>query len=132
MQTVIHYYIDTFNVTEMNTFLDNVYGLLIGKQVNEDDDFRKEVDDSVDDDHLRYIIQKIRQEREQERLERERQEQERREQERLEQERLEQERLEQEQGEQERLEQERLEQEQGNKMVRTNKRQSSTERYTEI
>ena len=46
MQTVIHYYIDTFNVTEMNIFLDTVYEILIGKQV-------KEVDDSVDDDHLR-------------------------------------------------------------------------------
>lgn len=57
MQTVIHYYIDTFNVTQMNTFLDKVYGILIGKQV-------KEVDDSVDDNHLRYMIQKIRQERE--------------------------------------------------------------------
>jgi len=57
MQTVIHYSIDTFNADALNTFFKVVYKRLIGKSINE-------VDDSVDDDHLRYVVQKMKETRE--------------------------------------------------------------------
>ena len=64
MQTVIHYSIDTFNADALNTFFKSVYKHLIGKSINE-------VDDSVDDGHLRYVVQKLKETRHQEFIERE-------------------------------------------------------------
>ena len=59
MQTVIHYFIDKFDADALSTFFKVVYKHLIGKSINE-------VDDSIDDDHLRYVVQKMKETRHQE------------------------------------------------------------------
>ena len=56
MQTVIHYCIDKFDAYALSTFFKVVYKHLIGKSINE-------VDDSVDDVHLRYMFQKMKETR---------------------------------------------------------------------